>query len=47
MEVAPNQMSELDEERVNKGARGVSQNDSLLLRERQVYSLHDAVREED
>jgi len=43
MEMAPNQMGELDKERVNEGVGSVPQNDCLLLRERQVYSLREAV----
>jgi hypothetical protein len=47
MEVAPNQVGELYKEWVNEGAREVSQNNSLLLREREVYSLGDAIREKN
>lgn len=47
MEVTPDQMSELDEEWMDEGTRDVSQNDGLLLCERKVYSLGDAVREEN
>lgn len=47
MEVTPNQMGKLDEERVNEDARCVSQDDGLLLCERQVYPLCEAIREED
>lgn len=47
MEVAPNQMGELDKEWVDEGARDVSKNDGLLLGEREVYSLRDAVGEKN
>jgi len=39
MEVTSDQMGEYDKERVNERARGVSQNDGLLLCEGQVYAL--------
>ena len=47
MEVAPDQMGELDKERVNKGTRDISQNNGLLLREREIDSLRDAVGEKN
>ena len=45
--MTPNQMGERDKERVNEGARAVSQNDGLLLCEREVYSLRDPVGEKN
>lgn len=47
MEVAPNQMSKLNKEWVNERARSVPQNDGLLLCEREVHSLREAVGEEN
>jgi hypothetical protein len=47
MEVAPNQMGKLDEKWVDEGARSVSQNDGLLLCEREVYSLCETVGKEN
>ena len=47
MEVTSDQMGELDKEGVNKRARGVSQDDGLLLCEGQVYALRETVGKEN
>jgi len=47
MEVASDQMGELDKEGVNERARGVSQDDGLLLCKRKVYPLCETVGKEN
>jgi len=47
MEVTSNQMGELDKEGVNERARGVSQDDGLLLCKGQVYPLCETVGKEN
>jgi hypothetical protein len=47
MEVTSDQMGELDKEWVYERARGISQNDGLLLCEGQVYALSETVGKEN
>jgi len=45
--MASDQVGELDKEGVDERARGIPQNDGLLLCEGQVYALRDTIGEED